>query len=123
MKRLILVFRDPNAALAISLTPVDATVVAFDEGRKRSLGVQRVPPGLIQFAGSPHRTMRLGLYVANDERIAMLFDGRRRFGYALNLCVPKHSEWGELPDEVAPFAMSGQLIRSWQDDELARGCA
>jgi hypothetical protein len=122
---LTLIFRDGRSALAFALAAERVSVIAFDCGRRRILSEQRVPAGLIQFVGSPHRSIRLGVYAVNGEQVAMLFDELRQFGYAINLRAPHYSEWGEAQDEIVPLGIEGHAIEgeAAPADEVDAGTA
>jgi hypothetical protein len=107
---LTLIFRDGPLALAIALTNERVLVTAFEHGRKRTLGTQKVPYGLIQYVGTPRRDIRLEWYIVNDDRVLMLFDAHRSFGYAINLAAPHFSEWGEAPEEIADSGIPAAII-------------
>ena len=115
MRRTLLLFRDGAAVLAIALTPETATVVGFERDRTRTLGTVAVPPGLIQFATHPRRSIRLGLYSVDGDRVAMLYDADRDFGYAMNLDTPAYSEWGEAPDGLTSIGAPGLVLESGRE--------
>ena len=110
-----LMFHDGYGAAAVAIDATHVTIHAFEQGDGFVLLDRReAPPGVIQFARSPERVLRLGYHWDDGKLALLLFDPARNLGYAMYLHAPACSRWMEVPEDIDTMDLCGSASE-WPD--------